>query len=107
MKKICTKCHREKELDKFSKNKNYIDGFRYECKECVKENYQKNKVFIIARNKKWNKEHKTEVIKYLKQYRIDNKEKIKLQVKKYKDKHKDYLNQYSIKKRKNDISFRI
>ena len=73
-KKICKKCKIEKEFIFFCKEKSSKDGLHSRCKNCVKE-YN-----LINREKR------------LKNY-IDNAEKIKLDVKNYRDKNKDLINQ--------------
>lgn len=39
IKKVCFKCHIEKPLSDFNKNKNHKDGLKYECRDCCK-NYR-------------------------------------------------------------------
>ena len=41
LEKICTQCGQSKPLSEFGKNKNYIGGYRTQCKKCVSENTQK------------------------------------------------------------------
>ena len=73
-KKICKKCKIEKEFIFFCKEKLSKDGLHSRCKNCVKE-YN-----LINREKR------------LKNY-IDNAEKIKLDVKNYRDKNKNLINE--------------
>lgn len=53
--KICRKCHQEKRLDEFSKNKHKKDLLQAECKVCRKkmnnDDYQKNKKAILKKAK--------------------------------------------------------
>lgn len=37
MKKICTKCHKEKSLDQFYRSSSYSGGYRSQCKECIND----------------------------------------------------------------------
>jgi hypothetical protein len=45
--KVCVKCHESKPLDRFSKAKTGRDGYRTDCKDCIKEysrkHYQANR----------------------------------------------------------------
>ena len=64
--KICTKCGIKKPLSEFSKHKAYRGGYRHQCKQCIKiyqKTYQKN----------WRKNNK----KWLKEYNIKIKDKLK------------------------------
>ena len=59
--KTCTKCKIEKTLDQFSLAKNYKDGVKSECKECVrlrsKEYTAANKAKVREKNRKWWEAH--------------------------------------------------
>ena len=72
MKKICSKCKIEKNLNEFGKDKNTKDGLRYICKECAngysKKHYKNNLEYYEERNKKWQKENP----EYNKKWREDN-----------------------------------
>ena len=56
MKKICSRCKEEKNLDQFGKDRYSKDGHRYHCKEChnskQREYARNNKELIKARNAK-------------------------------------------------------
>jgi hypothetical protein len=117
--KVCSKCNIEKPFDEFYKHKRFKDGFRSECKNCVKkykdynkdkikewylEYYKKNRDKILEYHKSYNLENKTKI----KIYRENNKEKIKQSAKKYKKINKDKIlkrrREYeSIKKQTNPI----
>lgn len=71
--KTCGRCKKEKPVESFSKSKNRKDGLHPICKECVNEDYLKNKKLFQKRSKA---------------YRESNKEKISLKNKKYADSHK-------------------
>lgn len=68
--RICTKCNEEKELIEFPKDKTkpWYGGYDCYCKVCkrvnVKQNYQKNKDYKIAKVKKWQKENPNKVKEY-------------------------------------------
>jgi len=40
MKKICTKCGIEKDIKEFYRDRTRSDGYRYWCKECLRESYR-------------------------------------------------------------------
>jgi hypothetical protein len=90
--KKCKKCNQEKELVFFGKSINIKDGFKNECKECVKkymtEYYLLNKDTIKDKNldkknerykynKKWKNDNHNKVIEYNKIYRNNNINSIK------------------------------
>lgn len=83
--KKCTKCQIEKSKTDFSKDKNTTDGFRAQCKQCLKETYTLNKDKISAVNKtNYNPEKK-------KEYYQLNTEKLNQKHKIYYEKNKDNL----------------
>lgn len=55
MKKRCSRCGREKELDEFHKCSKAKDGLAYRCKECSrrlwKGYYEKNKNYLLEKDK--------------------------------------------------------
>lgn len=79
--KECPKCKIEKSLSEFHKNYTKKDGFQYECKECVR--------------------------KYYKNYKDNNKEKLKRYNKKWYQENKQTINESLKKRRKNDVNFNI
>jgi hypothetical protein len=87
MVKVCTKCKIKKELTEFSKDKKTKDGYNYNCKSCNKEYREDNKDKI--------KEYQKE---YQKEYDQANKDKRKEYYKEYreanKDKRKEYLKEW-------------
>jgi len=68
--KHCPRCKSMKELNQFSKNKNRKDGLEWQCKDCVKENYNLKKDQIKEKYKI---------------YYLNNKDKISLSQKKYRE----------------------
>lgn len=85
--KTCSKCHIEKSITEFSKQKASKDGFQYKCKACVKlydkQYYLDNHTPIAAYNKQWaldNAEHRAA---YKKQWEQDNAESIAARKKLY------------------------
>lgn len=49
--KTCSVCNKIKNFDEFFKNKSSSDGRYSQCRECRKENYQKNRKKILKQNK--------------------------------------------------------
>jgi hypothetical protein len=67
MKKICSICDNEKPVEEFYKRKDSKDGYRNDCIEC---HLDKKRIYS-----KENSQHKRD---YMRQYRIDNPEVIKI-----------------------------
>lgn len=61
--KTCTKCNTEKELTQFSKDKYTKDDYTCWCRSC---------------HKKYRDNNKDKISKHLKDYYLNNKEKIKI-----------------------------
>jgi transposase-like protein len=79
--KICTKCNTKNPLENFIKKKDSKDGLHPWCKSCKKDfntKYYRDKHPINISKVKLNKKE------YLKQYNINNKDKIQKYDKKYK-----------------------
>lgn len=110
----CKKCGKIKPLSEFHKNGKYYRTNCIECKNTYeKEQYQRNRERVLARNKIYDKEHSEEKRKYrenraeeiakynhdyynenldkIKKYRAENKDKIKAQSRRYRLKHKEHL----------------
>jgi len=72
MKKICSKCKDEKEIDEFSKNKSRKDGHNNYCKECMRshskkyysENNEKMRKQISIGNKRRIDENRKKIFEY-------------------------------------------
>lgn len=96
--KKCRICDEVKELTEFHKKKGSPDGYRNECKECVKDiqkkykevpgfkdkqkeydknRYSENKEQILDRKKEYYEENKEDILSYKKKYRQENIDKIK------------------------------
>ena len=99
--KICSKCQSNKEFCEFNKKSDSKDGHHPYCKECRKNEF-----------KLYYEEKKTELLKYQKEYYLNNSEKVKNREKdkrknnpeiskkyelKRKLKRKEYLSKYFIK----------
>jgi hypothetical protein len=100
MKKICSKCLIEKELDCFYKNKNTDDGYVGVCKECKKITYKKYYEKNIEKIKNYRDGRKEETKKYLKNYYQKNIQNIKETREKNKDKLKEKRDQFYQKNKK-------
>jgi hypothetical protein len=121
--KICTKCHIEKPLSEFSKDKQKKDGYRPSCKDCTNLHYHlyylKNKTQITIKIEKYRNEHAKYLNEKAKLYRKRNKERIKNQqklyiqnyYKTYRNEHKlehlEYMKIYNKKMRKENVIFKL
>ena len=109
--KVCSKCKFEKEFCEFNKKSDSKDGHHPYCKECRKTEF-----------KLYYKQKKIELLKYQKEYYINNTDKVKDRerekrksnpeiFKKYelkrKTKKKEYYSKYFLKRRENDNIFKI
>ena len=87
MKKICTKCKKNKDFSEFTKGNDKY-GLRRICKSCEKDYREANKEKIAL---------------YQKQYRILNKEKLTTLYKNYRVKNRDFILENKKKSYKNNI----
>lgn len=93
--KICTVCYIEKNLTDFNKHKDSIDGHRGQCRECQSK-YQKN----------YKINNKEKVSIYNKKYKEDNPDIYQKWVEKNRDKVKIIKDRYELKM-KNDPIFKV
>lgn len=110
MKRCCT-CKIEKELSSFGRLKSSKDGYRHDCKSCrseyIKRNrlkikeykkdyYTNNKDIIISKNKKYYEENKEKIDSYVKDYWTldENKNRRKINYKKWKSVNIDHIKEY-------------
>ena len=93
--KFCSKCGRILPLDSFSKHRGKSDGKQARCKECEAQHRKDNAEYY----KQWRKDNKERIreygkqwrkdnVEYSRQYRKDNKERIREYGKEY---YKQYL----------------
>ena len=99
--KVCTKCGKNKPLEKYSRRTSAKDGRKSQCKSCVsthgkkyraehklqiaeyqKEHYAENKQQILERQKQHRVEHRPQILEYQKEYRKSDRG--KLAIAKYK-----------------------
>lgn len=114
MKKVCSKCGEEKELDCFYFRKD-INKFRNNCKVChqkkLKEYRQNNKEYLKKYNKKYYYENKINILKQHKEYWYNNKKWLNEKKREYylKNKYKieKYKNSYYKEKKQNEPLYRI
>lgn len=114
MKKICTKCGIEKDLEEFYNRKNAKDGKEFTCKVCkslkAKKYYKSNKKLINEKHKKYKKLNKDKIeeyyelnkearCEYQKKYNKLNKEEIGEYRKKYYELNKEAIAKYNKKYR--------
>lgn len=118
--KRCSKCKRELNMDCFGKLSSSPDGFKYNCKECIKEYNASVREQIKIKNKIYYENNKDTILSKSKIYREINKDTISLQRKGYRNredvkehikmKQKEYLpiRKRNIKnKRQIDLNFRL
>jgi hypothetical protein len=72
--KICTKCKIEKETNQFNNDKTTKDKLHLQCKECLKEYRINNKQRIKEYNKEYKINNKNYYKNYSKEYYENNKE---------------------------------
>ncbi len=99
--KKCRICGLDKELEEFHKKKSSKDGYRNECKECVKliqKKYKEDPNFIEKR-KKYDKnryeDKKDEILERKKEYYIENRDELL-------EKKKEYRKRDGVRKREKD-----
>lgn len=109
-KKICTKCHEEKELFEFYKQKDGYLGRRADCKVCTKNKinewkinhpkydreYRKlNRNRINSNSLKYYNRNREKCVKYGHEYYIKNKEKLKKYGHEYYKNNSKEINEYN------------
>lgn len=87
--KECSKCHEVKAVGEFAKAKNRKDGLNYSCRECCKEEYEKNKKERSRYYKKRYTENKDQIKEARKKYYSENRDKIKERRKEYYTENKE------------------
>lgn len=107
--KICTKCGVEKLLEEFSKSKDGKFGRRAQCRVCVaeyhqknkvrrnarqREHYQKNKEKYAARTREYEEKNKDKIAARKREYWQANKEKLSPRKREYRENNKEKLAEY-------------
>lgn len=89
--KTCIKCKINKELACFTQRKNSSDGYRNECKLCIKEyniNYRKNNIEKLKEKRKiYNKKNSKNNVDRVRRWRKKNREKHRENNRRYNKKH--------------------
>ena len=84
--KICSTCKLEKHLNDFAKASYNLDGLRGQCKTCIKQWRLNNSERLKEYGKKYNEKNKEKIKQQMIQWRLNNKEHIKEYEKTYKKK---------------------
>jgi len=120
--KICSKCHKEKELSEFHKDKKTFDGLRIYCKDCVRlykseydknhaqkrhQTYLDNKDNVLKQSREWRKTHKEQHKNTNKKYFENHQEEIKKYRKDYYQENKERINKSRIIFKNNNINAKI
>jgi hypothetical protein len=115
--KKCSCCKTEKQLTDFHKNKTQKDGYKNQCKICVKiykntnriNEYNKNyfienKETLLTKNKEYYNKNKKEILQNNKRWREENlnKEKEQKRLKLYKLKNSEKISEYQKMWRENN-----
>jgi len=98
MTKICSKCKQLKEINEFYKHKEYLGGYRSQCKDCSRKGNelyrQIHKEEIKKYMKKYQKTNKKQLRNFKNKYYQTNKEKILKQHETYHQDHKKEIEEY-------------
>lgn len=93
--KQCTKCEKLLPFTDFHKFKHSKDGYKSQCKECLKESNkiyrEKNKDKISNRQKKYREENGEVVLERKRKYYYDNREEISEKNKLYREQNKEKI----------------
>lgn len=87
IRKVCSRCKREKNKNEFHKNRKCKDGVNSVCKSCVKNNYLNNKEAYKKRDSKWRLNNKKKRVGYVYSWRKDNRKKYLQARKRYYEKN--------------------
>ena len=68
--KICNRCFQEKPLNNFYKLKISADGYKNQCKECIKQYYRENKDRILEVRKQYCHQNRNKINEYNRNKRI-------------------------------------
>lgn len=98
-------------MDRSERNKKYYEEHKEERKEYLKIYREKNREKLLLQKKEHLKNNKVEINKKRKTWRDNNTEKICIRSKKYYEKNKtkirEYQNNYEIKRKQNDMSYKL
>lgn len=109
--KYCKTCLKNKELSEYHKDKNQNDGFRYTCKQCIREYQLKwresKRKELLEKSQVYYVENKDKKRIYDMEYRLKNFNKIKDRLKNNKDKINKRTAEYAKSRRAKDISYKL
>ena len=105
--RTCTKCKIEKPISEYRKSKLGKFGTRADCKLCEKEYKKNNKEKIKKGNQEYYKKNKEQITIKMKEYNEKNKERRKEYKKAYDIKKKKKNNKYKRERLKNNIQYKI
>lgn len=97
--KVCSSCKIEKDIKCFSRNKNTKDGYKYQCKECIKLSYLKNHDNEKEKRKQHYRENKSRYMEWATKARNRRLQKHKEYNKEWRSKNKETLAKYTAKYR--------
>lgn len=98
--KSCTSCNEIKDFNSFYKGKNYKDGYRSICKDCIKKYQAENKESKKEYLKSYKDKNKNILKLKNKEYRFKNIEKIK----EWRSNNEEYIKKY---RQNNKLNFRL
>jgi len=75
--KRCSGCRKIKSISEFSKDKKVKNKLYSQCKDCVREYYQKNREQILKQKKEYHQKNKEKISKRSNEWRKNNPEKVK------------------------------
>lgn len=109
-KKLCGRCKEIKALDEFYRAKDRTDGFRWDCKECVKKFcsndaskkwHLANKERCAESQKKWREANKEKCAESRRKWETANKDKVRAYREKWNEKNPEKVRFYATKYLKN------
>lgn len=100
MKVICTRCKRIKEEAHFGKDKNRKNGLTVWCKECYREYRNENRDKIRRSASEYYRNNKEKLAKYSRQWKKDNPDKVRDQKRRHMAKHRDKIREHRKEYRK-------
>lgn len=107
IKKVCIKCHIEKPITEFYKNKINKDGHRNNCIKCKKEHADLNRELLNKQARDYYYANKEAIIKSQSEYYHKNAESKKEYAKKYRKDNKQEINDKYYARRNTDCLFKL
>lgn len=99
--KICRQCGKENEISDFVKNKDAKDGYSNICKQCKRDNWDRDKDEINKNRREWRKENYDKYREYRVGYTSKNIDRLLEVARKYKADHSEEL---SVKNKQSSCS---